>query len=232
MRIWYGLKRVMIRLGNMNTSRKFKFKYAATEKEALQIIQFYKNNPNKNVADRPIVEILKAIDDKKIVYVTDENNRIVACAGCFDFLDGKYRELGGCQVLPNAQGFRLQQILLALRVVNEYIFDPPEDCFFSIIKATNKFSIFNVEKLGFTQWKPPNLLITHRNKVLNLPESKPSNKSYFTINLSRTINKMARQLVSLAKLPHIKKNGKIIEVEFNIPLIKQYINIVENIASK
>lgn len=152
---------------------------AARSSEADRVGQFYKSNSDVGVRPRPDTIIEKALENGRIHIVEDANGRIVGAAANFEYLDGRYLELGAVRVIVN--GFGLQQILNWCLSITDSIYDiaasvpqplggENDDAvtgrtFFAIVeKGTASHS--SQLRVGYIEWEPSQVLRDERERVL------------------------------------------------------------------
>lgn len=131
--------------------------WASREFEAIQ--KFYQERwHNGNVIRDPRVLMQSILDNKAYLLENADNDELLGVSFCFSLGNGEYTESGGTRI--EYSGYRLQRVVNIVKVMHEFMRDPPRREYYTIIADWNRRSFENMMAIGFEKWVPDDELIS------------------------------------------------------------------------
>lgn len=139
--------------------------------DAEKVRNYYENEPNaEHIRIRP-KDVVKAAVDIGQVWTMENAAGSIVGVGCrFDYNNSQYLEVGGDVVSKSVGGYRLQKMLIAIRLIEMVLLDPESKVFAVVSRANpyHKDSMDSLQANGFTPFKPPTNLIEARDDALKV----------------------------------------------------------------
>jgi hypothetical protein len=125
----------------------------ATEADVQDVLDFYLENPDKNVLGRAQAVKNACEDGRQFLVAIDDE--IIGVSGAFPSGDPKYIEVGGTRVADSQQGFGLQTLLFWARFATIVLTEEPDVRITTAVDPGNSASRAGILKQGFVPWAEP-----------------------------------------------------------------------------
>lgn len=182
--------------------------------EYARIQAFYAENRDAGNAIRDPEVLLRALTDNKAYLIEEKGSKnLVGVSICFSVGDGEYTESGGTRIIFN--GYRLQQVINLVAALHEFMRDPPQKEYYSVVSDSNTPSIRSLLAVGFQKWQPDASLI-------HLIGSEPKEgKSFYRLPRA-ALNPMRDRLLDMVGDGGVrgKKGQNLLPIEFDIGIIR------------
>ncbi len=200
----------------------------AQSKDLPNVVRFYSENPSANIADRDYEILLDAIEQQKLLLVEDghgNHRKIVGACSVFHWMGSRYREIGATRVVLN--GYKLQQVMTLIRVLNEELTDPDWTEIFGICRPTAAASLHNLKAIGFEDWSPDKYLKSHVTIVAGRDRFTGNNVVCCPMGALPSMAAYLLRIVDKRKLSG--RNGEA-DIEIDVYIIKKMRREVEELA--
>jgi hypothetical protein len=138
-----------------------KIRIAASEwasEEYARIQAFYEKNRDEGNAVRDPEVLIKTVEDNKAYLIEESDSKeLVGVSLCFSLGDGDYTESGGTRII--FRGYRLQAVINLVAALHEFMRDPPQYEYYSVVADWNETSFQTLLSIGFQRWEPDAALI-------------------------------------------------------------------------
>lgn len=139
------------------------------------IMEFYRNNPHKNVSDRNEELMRRLADHGAVTLIEDEQGKIVGSSISYPMIvskDGverqKWLEIGTTRMVLNGYP-GLFDVMIAMQSLRAYLVEPPEDKF--VCQMESPFVQKMAFKLGWRPLDPSDELVKVSDDTLGSDES-------------------------------------------------------------
>lgn len=198
------MKRLRVRIGSSEM----------TESELERIQSFYEKHRHEGNAIRDPDILRRAIRDNKSYIIEDiDNEEIVGLSFCFVLGDGLYTESGGTRIVLG--GYRLQRVINYVAAMHEFLLDPPEYEYYSIVADWNAPSFGNLLAIGFERWAPDAELV----RLINVMPRE--GKSFYRLP-REALPQIRDNLLDIVENPLLPGKAELepVSIEFDIVIIK------------